>query len=244
MSTINGLDLVGCTVSDVPASVAFYRDTLGLVPNMVHEQGAEFIFPDGTTLGLWNPGDGTPPGFGVMFAVDDIRAAIDTFRKRGLEISDPNESSVCFMAFAQDPDGNTIIVHQRKEKDATPAPAYEKTATSVNGIDVASYYVSDPERAVAFYRDVLGMTPTALWEGRGGEFTLADGSTFGLWKPDPGRPIPGGAIMFAVQDAAAASAKLREKGVTISDAMELPSCNLAVTTDPDNIGVIMHQRKA
>jgi len=36
------------------------------------------------------------------------------------------------------------------------------TATQITGIDLAAYLVSDPSRAVAFYRDVLGMTPTEI----------------------------------------------------------------------------------
>ena len=56
---------------------------------------------------------------------------------------------------------------------------------NITGIDLTAYLVRDPDRAVAFYRDVLGMTPTAIDDqGRGAEFTLPDGSTFGVWKPD------------------------------------------------------------
>ena len=67
----------------------------------------------------------------------------------------------------------------------------------IKGIDIAAYLVRDPQAQIAFYRDVLGMQPTEIDdEGRGAEFTLGDGSTFGVWKPEGGET--GGAIMFAV----------------------------------------------
>lgn len=248
MSMITGLDLVGCTVADVPRSVAFYRDTLGLVPTMVHEEGAEFIFPDGTTLGIWNPGgDDVKPSYGVMFAVPDIHTMQAALRERGLNLADPYESPVCFMLFGADPDGNAFILHQRKTKDETPAPHYDRTPTSVNGIDIATYYTRDPERSIAFYRDVLGMTPT--WTdtegGNGAEFTLADGSTFGVWKTQgiSETGAPGGGFMLAVDDPHAKVAELRSKGVEIGDPFETHSCFMALTKDPDGIDVIIHKRK-
>jgi hypothetical protein len=35
-------------------------------------------------------------------------------RERGAELSEPEETPVCFMSFGRDPDGNTVIIHQRK----------------------------------------------------------------------------------------------------------------------------------
>ena len=79
----------------------------------------------------------------------------------------------------------------------------------IKGIDIAAYLVKDPQAQIAFYRDVLGMQPTEIDEqGRGAEFTLADGSTFGVWKPEGGES--GGTIMFAVDDAKAAVEHYRD----------------------------------
>jgi predicted enzyme related to lactoylglutathione lyase len=52
-----------------------------------------------------------------MFAVDDARAAVEHYRSRGLQLSDVMESPVCHMAFGTDPEGNSIIIHQRKKRD-------------------------------------------------------------------------------------------------------------------------------
>lgn len=116
------------------------------------------------------------------------------------------------------------------------------TKTAIKGIDIAAYLVRDPQRAIAFYRDVLGMTPTEIDDqGRGAEFTLADGSTFGVWKPEEGGS--GGAIMFAVDDAKAAVERYRARGLQLSDVMESPVCFMAFGQDPEGNSIIIHQRK-
>ena len=117
-----------------------------------------------------------------------------------------------------------------------------QTKTAIKGMDLAAYLVRDPQRAIEFYRDVLGMTPTAIDDqGRGSEFTLPDGSTFGVWKPEEGGT--GGAIMFAVDDARAAVEEYRSRGLAISDVVESPVCFMAFASDPEGNGFIIHQRK-
>lgn len=112
----------------------------------------------------------------------------------------------------------------------------------ITGIDINAYLVKDPKGAIAFYRDVLGMTPTDVDEdGRGAEFTLADGSTFGVWKPDDG--AKGAAIMFAVPDAKEAVERYRARGLAVSDVTESPVCFMAFAQDPEGNAIIIHQRK-
>jgi predicted enzyme related to lactoylglutathione lyase len=113
----------------------------------------------------------------------------------------------------------------------------------ITGVDLSGYLVSDPARSIAFYRDVFGLTPTETdTEGRGAEFTLADGSTFGVWKMDGG-PANGGIMMFAVDDIAKAVPQFRSKGAELSDPMETPVCFMSFGKDPDDNGIIVHQRK-
>jgi lactoylglutathione lyase len=246
-TAIKGLDLFGCTVSDVDRSVSFYRDKLGITPAAVYPQGAEFIFPDGGTIGIWKPEAGTyediKPGFGVMFAVDDCRAAVEQFRARGAKIADPFETPACIMALGSDCEGNGFVVHQRKSHDDPPAPPLTQTPASINGVDLAAFLVGDAQRAIAFYRDVMGMTPTEIDEqGRGAEFTLADGQTFGVWHSEDG-PSSGGAMMLSVRDVNAAVSELRARGVEVSDPQDEGACYMAFTSDPDGIALIVHQRK-
>jgi predicted enzyme related to lactoylglutathione lyase len=249
-TTITGLDLIGSTVPDVERTVAFYRDKLGMTPAMAEAQGAEFTFPDGSTLGFWNPGEDSDVkmGFSVMFAVPDCRAAVELYRQRGATIADPFESPVCVLAIGSDPDGNAFVIHQRTKHDDAPVPAHVKTPSSINGIDLTAYLVSDPQRSIAFYRDVLGITPTGVDEqGRGAEFTLPSGQTFGVWRPEggaEGSATSGGAIMWSVEDINAAIADLRKRGLDISDPQDSGPCFMAFAKDPDNVGVIIHQLKA
>ena len=116
---VRGFDLIGLTVRDGKSAIAFYRDVLGLRPTGVNEEGqnAEFELADGTTFGIWQPDREWPTGFGVMFSVEDAKAAFEAMRKRGAEISDPLETPVCFMSFGKDPEGNTFVIHQRKNAD-------------------------------------------------------------------------------------------------------------------------------
>lgn len=117
------------------------------------------------------------------------------------------------------------------------------TKTAIKGMDIAAYLVRDPQKQIAFYRDVLGMTPTEIdKEGRGAEFTLADGSTFGVWKPEDGATGP--AVMFAVEDARAAVEHYRSRGLQLSDTIESPVCFMAFGTDPEGNAIIIHQRKS
>ena len=116
------------------------------------------------------------------------------------------------------------------------------TGTIVKGIDLCGYLVNDPAAAIAFYRDRLGLEPTAVDpEGRGAEFTLADGSTFGVWR-EPGASL-GGFVMFAVENAKTAVGDLRARGLEVSDVDETPACFMAFAKDPEGNGIIIHQRK-
>jgi predicted enzyme related to lactoylglutathione lyase len=113
----------------------------------------------------------------------------------------------------------------------------------VKGVDIIAYLTKDPARSIAFYRDVLGLTPTEIDpEGRGAEFELADGTTFGVWKPDDASS--GATIMFAVDDAGAAVAEFRARGAELSDPVETPVCYMSFGSDPDGNAFIVHQRKA
>lgn len=55
----------------------------------------------------------------VALAVDDIQAAAAACRKRRVRILvGPVETRVCWMLFVQDPEGNRLVLHQRKNGSA------------------------------------------------------------------------------------------------------------------------------
>jgi predicted enzyme related to lactoylglutathione lyase len=124
---------------------------------------------------------------------------------------------------------------------ATTAPSSQ--ATTVTGMDLVCVVARDVSRTVAFYRDILGITPT-LDEPGGAEFELSDGSTLGVWNPGAGEEVqPRVVVMFAVPDAKATVAAIRTRGGTISDVDETPVCFMAFGKDPDDVQYIIHQRK-
>ena len=50
----------------------------------------------------------------VMFAVPDVPAAAELVRKLGGTAEEPGESPVCYMSFAEDTEGNKLVLHRRK----------------------------------------------------------------------------------------------------------------------------------
>jgi len=114
---ITGIDISTFLVKDADRAIKFWRDTMGLKPSHVFEgKGAEFILNDGSTFGIWKMDDDSwRPGSGIMFAVPDIKHAVEYYRARGVQVSEPEESPVCHMAFAEDSEGNHFIIHQRKD---------------------------------------------------------------------------------------------------------------------------------
>ncbi|MFY9780598.1 MAG: VOC family protein [Candidatus Baltobacteraceae bacterium] len=119
---ITGIDLSGYMVKDAPRAIAFYRDVLGLEPTSEYPggMGAEYEFPDGSTFGLWHGGDDMPwqRGNGLLFAVDDLGAAVAAVKAAGCKIEMEYESPICFMAMTEDSEGNQLILHKRKPAQA------------------------------------------------------------------------------------------------------------------------------
>jgi predicted enzyme related to lactoylglutathione lyase len=115
-----GVDFVAYTVNDMDRAEAFYRDTLGL--NVLTPRGEpgtrgngfmEFE-AGGTAIGLTEMAP--LPNAAVALAVDDVHAAIEELRGKGVEIGlEPVETGDCFIATISDLDGNQIIIHQRKD---------------------------------------------------------------------------------------------------------------------------------
>lgn len=115
---------------------------------------------------------------------------------------------------------------------------------SIRGIDVHTYLVKDPQRATAFYRDVMELKPS--WEGeQGAEFELSDGATFGIWKMDDGSWTAGNGVMFSVPDAKAAADYYRSRGANVMPGIhEGDNCNMAFVEDSEGNYFILHERKA
>jgi predicted enzyme related to lactoylglutathione lyase len=117
----------------------------------------------------------------------------------------------------------------------------------ITGIDRSDYMAKDPSRAIAFYRDVLGLELQSLApDNDGGEFELPDGSTFGLWVgSDATTPFqPSNGVLFAVDDLEAALSSLETRGITIVTRLETPVCSMALINDSEGNIVTLHKRKS
>ena len=117
---IRAIDFVVMNVSDMQRSVAFYRDTLGMdfpiwddTPNWQEFQSHP------VAMALRRDVQGAGQNAAVALAVEDVSAAVEELRERGVTVlSDPREQNVCYGALIQDPDGNLILLHQRKDGTA------------------------------------------------------------------------------------------------------------------------------
>ena len=120
-----------------------------------------------------------------------------------------------------------------------------QAGTAITGVDIFGPASSDAKNLIAFYRDVLGMIPTAIDDDEtGAEFEFPDGTTFGVWSPGPDTKNGAGyAALFAVADINAAVALFRSRGASLGDVMETPVCHLAMGTDVQGNTFGIHQRK-
>jgi predicted enzyme related to lactoylglutathione lyase len=106
-------------VTDMARARAFYEGVLGL--KVSQEPGVvpwmEFDLGN-TTLGLGAYGDGWKPSAdGAMLAleVDDFDKSLAELKAQNIPFSlDGMETPVCHFAIVRDPDGNGVMIHQRK----------------------------------------------------------------------------------------------------------------------------------
>ncbi|HEV7461880.1 MAG TPA: VOC family protein [Solirubrobacteraceae bacterium] len=126
---VTGVDFVSVPTQDLEAASEFYGTTLGLPRSAVYQRGteapvgAEFETGDLTlsvvvseTLNI----EFRPTTVPIALHVEDIEAARAELESRGVSFAaDTLDTSVCFMAFFKDPDGNALMLHHRY---APPAP--------------------------------------------------------------------------------------------------------------------------
>lgn len=100
--------------SDMEASVAFYKDILGLDFTGAHGPFA-FFNGGGVTLAL-NPALGTPSdeksSVEVVFSVDHVKEAYDHLKERGVafRIEPRNVAGPMWATDFRDPDGHTLSI--------------------------------------------------------------------------------------------------------------------------------------
>ncbi len=114
---------------------------------------------------------------------------------------------------------------------------------AVSSIAFTMYPVTDMPRAVAFYRDALGLESGEVASDFWNEFDV-DGATFGIGNFEQcGTPGTGQSLALEIDDLPAYRKALAGRGVEAGEPHELAHCWISVVRDPDGNQVWLHQRK-
>ncbi len=116
---VRAIDYIELSVADMDRAVRFYRDTLGMDFPLsggddMDRNWKEFDTPP---VALELAREGPAPGqVSLALAVDDVAAAVEELRAKGVPIvMEPRDQGVCYAAAIRAPDGNQIILHRRKD---------------------------------------------------------------------------------------------------------------------------------
>lgn len=138
-----------------------------------------------------------------------------------------------------------------------PSPDRERTMSTsaaplVTGVDFINVPVTDLDASRAWYRDVLGLKPSQVYQRRGepamgaefenGTVTIALIDVAKIGREFQAHSMP---IAFRVDDVAAARAALEEQGVEFqADTLDSGVCHMAFFADPDGNALMLHHRYA
>ena len=116
---VTGTDFITQPVSDYEQAAKFYGETLGLEFSKRWGRMPAGEFETGSlTIALMEPDAfGMRPGpspSAIALHVDDVEAARTELERKGVEFKGATlDSGVCLQAIFEDPDGNTLILHNR-----------------------------------------------------------------------------------------------------------------------------------
>lgn len=116
---ILGTDYIFYNVTDLQRSIAFYRDILGLKVTDEQKQWAEFDTGNLAlaigVFGATNDPKIIKNSASAALSVDDVKAAVEYLKGKGVKVvNEAMDFPPCHMAIIEDPDGNQIILHKRK----------------------------------------------------------------------------------------------------------------------------------
>jgi catechol 2,3-dioxygenase-like lactoylglutathione lyase family enzyme len=111
----------------------------------------------------------------------------------------------------------------------------------VEQVDFVSVPTRDTARAVAWYRDVLGLPASEYTEGE----VETPNLTLSFWNPeDQGETfVPNeNGVAFRVADVEAAIEEVRQKGAEVMGIQDSGVCHMGFVKDPDGNVLILHRR--
>jgi catechol 2,3-dioxygenase-like lactoylglutathione lyase family enzyme len=113
----------------------------------------------------------------------------------------------------------------------------------VEQVDFVSVPTRDLERAVAFYRDVLGLKESEFSEGELETLNV----TLSFWSPEAdGEPFQANTagVALRVADVEAAVEEFRAAGGEVIGVEDSGVCHMGFVKDPDGNVLILHRRYA
>lgn len=127
--TIKEIAFVAYPVTDVARARAFYEGILGLKPSVLQVKDNQNAFIEyglgannehclvvGAGAPMFRPGK---TGATAALEVDDLEAAARHLAEHRIPTLMPRyDGPVCAMILVEDPDGNQILIHQRKPRPA------------------------------------------------------------------------------------------------------------------------------
>jgi catechol 2,3-dioxygenase-like lactoylglutathione lyase family enzyme len=111
----------------------------------------------------------------------------------------------------------------------------------VEQVDFVSVPTRDTARAVAWYRDVLGLPVSEFTEGE----IETPNVTLSFWNPEAdGEPFQANTagIALRVADVAAAVEEVRDQGAEVIGIEDSGVCHMGFVKDPDGNVLILHRR--
>jgi catechol 2,3-dioxygenase-like lactoylglutathione lyase family enzyme len=118
-TAITGVDFATVFVTDYPAAIEFYCQTLGLEQSVDYGKipGGEVEVGDLTLQVVDAAAIGRefePNGSPLALHVEDVEATRAELEAKGVPfLADTLDSGVCHMAFFKDPAGNSLMLHHR-----------------------------------------------------------------------------------------------------------------------------------
>ncbi len=126
-SIVTGVDFVTVPTKDIEEARKFYGDVLGLEKSKQWGKLPAYEFETGNlTIAVMQTDafgiEFKPNTLPIEFRVDDYESARAELESRGVTFKgDAIDSGVCFQAFFEDPDGNTLAIHHRYGEGVSPA---------------------------------------------------------------------------------------------------------------------------
>ena len=127
---ITDIAFVGYSVTDMKRAKAFYEGLLGLERSRgfgqsgVDEQWTEYDIGSGCLALIGAGGKDWPPhpaGTTAALEVDDFDGYVAKLRTHDVKfVWEPQNSPTCRMVVVADPDGNWLVLHERKPVAADP----------------------------------------------------------------------------------------------------------------------------